>query len=222
MMVDASPTSEGDEADLLAQLRHGDETAFEELVQRYHMAMLRVARMYASDPQVAEEIVQESWIGVLRGIARFEGRSSLKTWIFSILINRAKTYAQREGRYLRQESLDEAPSDPGEPAVSAERFNPADHPTFPNHWAASGKPQSWVGLPEVRLELAETQAVIRQAIEHLPDQQREVITLRDIEGLSSEEVCNVLQISETNQRVLLHRARSRVRLALEQYLTPNG
>jgi RNA polymerase sigma-70 factor (ECF subfamily) len=203
----------GDDARLLDRLRSGDESAFEELVERYHMAMTRIARIYASDPRVAEEVVQETWIAVLRGLDRFEGRSSLKTWLFSILVNRARTYAVKEGRYVQQESLDELAA---EPAIDSDRFSP------PGVWTSGAEPQSWDGIPEARLESAETRAIIQQAIDALPDQQREAITLRDIEGLPSEEVCNILQVSETNQRVLLHRARTRVRRALEHYLSGTG
>lgn len=195
-------------------LRSGDEAAFTMLITEYHGAMLRLATIFVSDRAVAEEVVQDTWIAVLQGIGRFEGRSSLKTWLFRILTNRAKTRAQREGRYVPLSTLDDPDA---EPAVSPERFHPADYPTWAHHWASD--PQSWDEIPEDRLLSQETRAVIQKAIDALPPNQREVITLRDIEGWSSEEVCNVLGISETNQRVLLHRARSRVRQALEHYLS---
>jgi RNA polymerase sigma-70 factor (ECF subfamily) len=208
--MDTTPESN---AQLLEALRNGDEMAFATLVEKYHASMVRVAMMYVSSRAVAEEVVQETWIGVLKGLAKFEGRSSLKTWIYSILINRAKTHAQREGRQA-QLSLDE--DDEGEATISPDRFYPSDHPTNANDWTVS--PDDWHDVPEDRLISHETLACIRQAIDVLPPNQRTVITLRDIEQLPSEDVCNILEISETNQRVLLHRARAKVRGALEQYL----
>jgi RNA polymerase sigma-70 factor (ECF subfamily) len=201
-----------DEADLVARLRAGDEGAFAELVDRHGATMLRVARMYLRDRSVAEEVVQETWLAVLQGIDRFEGRSSLKTWIFRILTNRAKTRGQREGRSVPFSAL--APEG-DEPAVDADRFLPADHGQKPFHWAAP--PRAW---PEDRLLAAETLAVVNDAIQMLPESQRTVITLRDIDGWTAEEVAQALNITDGNQRVLLHRARSKVRRALEVYLDP--
>jgi len=192
---------------LVAGLRAGDEAAFRALIDMYHAMLVRVARMYVSTQAVAEEVAQETWLAVLEGIGRFEGRSSLKTWLFRILTNRAKTRGIREGRSLPFSSLE-----PDEPAVDAERFHGGDH-AWPGHWSA---PPSQ--FPEERLLAGETREVIERAIEALPPTQRTVISLRDIEGWSADEVCNALTLSETNQRVLLHRARSAVRAALEQYL----
>lgn len=205
-----------DEQPLIAALRMGDESAFAALLTRYQSSMVRVAMIYVSDRAVAEDVTQETWLSVLRGLDGFEGRSSLKTWIFSILTNRAKTRALREGRYvpLQWDDQDEA----GEPTVAPERFNPPNHPRWPNHWTDSAMPHSWEDIPEDRFLSLETQQIIRQTIETLPMSQRQVITLHDIEGWPSEEICNILGISETNQRVLLHRARAKVRRALEQYL----
>jgi RNA polymerase sigma-70 factor (ECF subfamily) len=203
-----------DEAQLLQALRAGDEAAFEELVLMYHSALLRVAQIWVSSRAVAEEVVQDTWLGVLKGLERFEGRSSLKTWIFRILSNTAKTRAQREGRTLPFSAL----QDPGrvpEPAVSADRFLDSEHARWPGHWGAP--PAPWD--PEERLLGAETRAVIADAIEGLPAAQRAVVSLRDVEGWSSDDVCNALEISGTNQRVLLHRGRSKVRRALEEYLS---
>jgi RNA polymerase sigma-70 factor (ECF subfamily) len=200
------------ETDLVAALRAGDETAFAELVREYHASLLRVARIYVSSRAVAEEVVQETWLGVLNGLDRFEERSSLKTWIFRILTNIAKTRAQREGRTLPLSAL----QDPGrvpEPSVDPDRFLDSEHARWPGHWAL--KPQAW---PEERLLAAETRERIGTAIEALPATQRAVITLRDVQGWDTEEVCNALGITETNQRVLLHRARSKVRAALDDYL----
>ena len=202
-----------EEGQIVAALKAGDEEVFEQLVAEYHGALLRVARIYVPNRAVAEEVVQETWLAVLNGIDRFEGRSSLKTWIFRILTNIAKTRAQREGRTLPFSAL----ADPGrvpEPAVAADRFRDSEDGRWPGHW--SSPPQPW--SPAERLLAAETREVIEQAIEKLPGSQRAVISLRDIEGWPADEVCNALGLSETNQRVLLHRARSKVRLALEDYL----
>jgi RNA polymerase sigma-70 factor, ECF subfamily len=203
------------EIDLVALLRAGDETAFTMLLEMYQNAMLRIAQVYVHDREVARDVVQETWIAVLQGIQRFESRSSLKTWIFSILVNRSKTRAQREGRYVPMADL----VDTDEPTVEPERFLPADHKNK-DHWVAH--PMDWDTVPEDHLLSQETQRVVKDTIQGLSAHQREVITLRDVEGLSSEEVCNILQITETNQRVLLHRARAAVRRALEQYFDKAG
>jgi RNA polymerase sigma-70 factor, ECF subfamily len=196
-----------DQLHLLDGLREGDEVAFAVLVRSYGPAMLRVAQLYVRSRSVAEEVVQEAWIGVLNGAGRFEGRSSLKTWIFRILANKAKTRAVREGRTIPFSALD-----PDEPAVDPDRFRgPEDR--YPGHWAA--RPTS---LPEERLLESETLALVRSEIDKLPPAQALVVTMRDVEGFDSAEVCNALEISETNQRVLLHRARSKLRSALEEYL----
>lgn len=200
-----------DDSQVIAALRSGDESAFRQLVEQYYAGMLRLATIYVLDSRVAEEVIQETWIAVLRGLDRFEGRSALKTWIFSILVNRAKTLTKREDRYVQFSEYDSSEAD--EPSVAPERFSSSsDHS---GHWVSL--PRRWDDVPEERLLSQETRNIIRRAMEALPPNQREVMTLRDIEGWSSEEVCNVLMISETNQRVLLHRARSRVRQALEVY-----
>jgi RNA polymerase sigma-70 factor (ECF subfamily) len=207
--------SNADDQRLVDSLRAGDESAFEVLIDRYHSSLLRLAMFYVPSRAVAEDVVQETWLGVLQGLARFEGRSSLKTWIFRILTNRARTRGQREGRSIPFSAVWSADDDPAEPAVDADRFRPPED-KWHGGWVSF--PRNWDELPEERLLSAETRAQIQQAIDALPDSQREVITLRDVEGWASEEVCNVLDISESNQRVLLHRARSKVRRALEQYL----
>lgn len=196
---------------LLQRLRAGDESAFEKLVMLYNAPMLRLASMYVANSRLAEEVVQDTWIGMLRGLDRFEGRSSLKTWLFSILVNRARTNARREGRYVPLETGEEE----YEPSVGSERFHPQDHPGH-GEWVA--RPASWDEIPEEHLSSKETLDHIYRAIRSLSEQQREVITMRDIEQWSAEEVCNVLGLNETNQRVLLHRARSKVRQQLENYL----
>jgi RNA polymerase sigma-70 factor (ECF subfamily) len=186
-------------------------------VERYHASLVRLALLYVPNRAVAEDVAQEAWLGVLQGIGRFEARSSLKTWLFRILTNRAKTRGQREARSIPFSSLGRPADEADEPAVDPERFLGTEA-EYPGHWAAL--PRRWEGSPEEWLLSGETRALVIEAIEALPPSQREVITLRDVEGWSSEEVCNVLNLSETNQRVLLHRARSRVRRALEEYLSP--
>jgi RNA polymerase sigma-70 factor (ECF subfamily) len=204
---------------LVTALRAGDETAFMMLVERYQPSMVRIARMYVSSLAVAEEVAQEAWLGVLTGLDRFEGRSSLRTWIFRILVNTAKTRGQRESRSVPFSSLSE-PDPRDEASVEPDRFLSQAHPQFPGHWAEP--PSGWESVPEDRLLSRETLSRVAEAIEALPATQREVITMRDVLGWPSPDVCNALDISETNQRVLLHRARAKVRRALESYLAPEG
>jgi RNA polymerase sigma-70 factor, ECF subfamily len=196
---------------LVEGLRAGDEAAFVELMREYGAGMLRVAMMYVSSRAVAEEVVQEAWLGVLKGIDRFEGRSSLKTWLFRIVANTAKTRGMRESRSIPFSAFGD---DSGEaPTVDPDRFLGSGE-RFPGHWGVP--PQAWA--PESRLLSEEALDVIEPAIERLPPAQRAVITMRDVQGFTSEEVCNALDLSETNQRVLLHRARAKVRGALEEYM----
>jgi RNA polymerase sigma-70 factor (ECF subfamily) len=202
-----------DDAQLVAALRQGDETAFEILVGRYHTSLIRLAQHYVSSYALAEEVAQDTWLGVLQGLKRFEGRSSLKTWIFHILTNRAKTRGQREGRSIPFSALEKLAVEGSEPAVDPQRFRTAE--PWADHWAMP--PQSWEQLPEERMLSQETRACIDATVATLPPNQRLVLTLRDIEGFSSQDVCGILDVSESNQRVLLHRARSRVRSALEHY-----
>lgn len=203
-----------DDLDLIERLRNGNEDAFAALIDRYATAMLRLAMVYVGARAVAEEVVQETWLGILEGLGRFEGRSSLKTWMFRILTNCAKTRAQREGRSIPFSSLEESDPAHAEHAVDPDRFWPGDH-RWPGGWVSF--PGSWEEIPEERILSQETRACINRAIEALPPNQREIITLRDIEGWTSEETCAFLGISEVNQRVLLHRARSKVRGVLEKY-----
>jgi RNA polymerase sigma-70 factor, ECF subfamily len=213
--VEASaPAPDPVDAELVARLRAGDEAAFRELVASYQEALVRVALIYVRRRDIAEEVVQETWLAVLRGLDRFEGRSSLKTWIFRILANIAKTRAAREGRVIPVSTLDD-PTLVAEPAVSPERFRPPYYPTRPGWWAAP--PAEWQ-LPDERVIQSETLDVVRAAIGELPASQRAVITLHDLLGWSPEEVRNALEITATNERVLLHRARSKVRRALEDYM----
>jgi RNA polymerase sigma-70 factor, ECF subfamily len=202
-----------DDAALVAGLRADDRAAFETLIERHHAAMVRVASLFVPDRAVAEEVAQETWLAVLEGIDRFEERSSLKTWIFRILTNRAKTRAQREGRSVPLSALGAPHAD--EPVVDADRFLRPGDPE-PGAWASP--PRDWETIPEERLLSQETLAMVARAIAELPAAQREVIRLRDVEGWSAGEVCDALGITDGNQRVLLHRARSKVRQALEDYL----
>jgi RNA polymerase sigma-70 factor (ECF subfamily) len=201
-----------DERDVVAALRRGDERVFMELVQRYRASMLWVAQRYVRDRAIAEDVVQETWLAVIQGIDRFEGRSSLRTWIYRILVNRAQTRAQREGRSLPFSALGDGDEDA--PAVDPTRFQASGRGA--GQWSAP--PDSWAALPEDRLESRETFDCIRMAIDELPDRQRAVIALRDIDGWTAMEVREALDISDANQRVLLHRARSKVRMACERML----
>jgi RNA polymerase sigma-70 factor (ECF subfamily) len=201
-----------EEAQLLARLRAGDEPAFATLVDRHYGTMLAVAQGYVRSRAVAEEVVQEAWLGVLQGLDRFEGRSSLKTWILRITVNIAKTRGAREARSVPFAAF--APEGE-EPAVEPERFRGAQD-GFPGHWRAY--PGDWRGLPEDALAARDAVQVVLAAIDALPAAQRTVIAMRDIHGCDAEEVCAALDVSHGNQRVLLHRARSRVRSALEAHI----
>src|ERR671939_535816 len=179
-----------DDARLVAALRQGDETAFARLVEQYHGPLLRLARLYVADSAAAEDVVQETWLGLLRGLDRFEGRASLKTWLFHILVNRARTRAVRDGRTIPFSTLVDLETETVESAAD---------------------------LPEERLLVGELVERVRAAVAALPPAQREVVTLRDVEGWTADEVCRLLDLSDANQRVLLHRGRSKVRAALEAY-----
>ena len=195
------------EHDLVQDLRNGDEAAFTALVTRYHQGMVRVATAFVPDRAVAEEVAQETWLSVLEGIKRFEERSSLKTWLFRILVNRARTRGKQEGRMINLS----ATGPEKEPGPISSRFTPEGMWKLP--------PAVWPDpTPEEQALSAELREVIRASVDGLPPGQRAVVTMRDVEGLSSREVCNILDIGESNQRVLLHRGRTRVRGALERYL----
>ena len=204
-----SSRTRDDDAELLGRLRAGDEDAFMEIVARYSPLMRRIALGYVRSPAVADDVVQEAWLGVLTGLGRFEGRSSLKTWILRILINQARTRATREARSLPFSALAREEEDEG-PAVDPARFGPD------GGWKSL--PDDWRTLPEERLLANETLAVLRQAVDGLPERQREVFLLRDVEGWESDEVAAALEVSAGNERVLLHRARAKVRAALEREL----
>lgn len=201
------------DAELVDALRSGDESAFANVVALHHRSLVRVARLYVSSDAVAEEVAQETWLGVLNGLGRFEGRSSLRTWIFRILTNIARTRGVREGRTVPFSSI--APHDVEQPSVEPERFRPPGAERAPHHWAVP--PAAWSAEPDERLLSGEVRDLILRAIEALPANQRAAVVLRDIEGWSAEEVRNELGVGETNQRVLLHRGRSKVRQAIEDY-----
>jgi RNA polymerase sigma-70 factor, ECF subfamily len=210
----AGSATSTDDLELLARLRRGDEAAFTRVVERLHGPMLGLAMAHVGNRAVAEEVVQDAWVGVLAQLDRFEGRSSLKTWVLRIVANQARTRAVRERRTLPFSTLD-GPDQPDRPAVEPERFLPAGH-RWAGHWASP--PRSWAEVPEERLLSAETRAEVQRAVALLAPAQRAVVTLRDVEGLTAAETCELLGLTEGNQRVLLHRARSRVRRALEWYL----
>jgi RNA polymerase sigma-70 factor (ECF subfamily) len=202
------------DADLLQRLRAGDEDAFMTLVDKYGPLMLRIALTHVRTRAIAEDVVQEAWLGVLKGLDRFEGRSSLKTWILRIVANIARTRGEREARSVPLSSL--APeTGEEEPSVAAERFFGGDHPMYPGGWAVA--PHSWAQLPEEQLLAKETLAQVQASIARLPARQQEVIVLRDVEGWDPDEVARTLDVTPGNQRVLLHRARSKVRTDLERY-----
>jgi RNA polymerase sigma-70 factor (ECF subfamily) len=208
----AGSTTIASDEQIVAALRAGDERTFRELFERTYPMMKRVARGYVTSDAVAEEIVQETWLAVLTGIERFQGRSALGTWIFSILTNQAKTHSGRERRALPFSSV--APAGVDEPAVDPDRFQKDDE-AWPGHWATPPRP--WQ-KPERRLLSLEARDRLKQALKQLPERQRVIVVLRDVEGLSPDEVCGLLGLSQENQRVLLHRGRSRVRAFLEEYL----
>lgn len=202
-----------DDALLVGRLRDGDERAFEEAVAALYPAMLAVARGYVRVRSVAEEVVQDAWVAVLSGLDRFEGRSSLRTWILQIVANIARDRGAREARSLPFSAL-ESGEEPA-PLVEPERFSRAGEP-YPGGWKAF--PTDWRTLPESRLLSRETLDLVAGAIASLPESQQLVMTLRDVVGCGAAEVCEALGISAGNERVLLHRARMRVRAELERYL----
>jgi RNA polymerase sigma-70 factor, ECF subfamily len=211
------PTDESRAEDqrLVEALRRGDEAAFASLVQPHGRTMLRVAQGYVHSRAVAEEVVQETWIGVLLGIDRFEERSAFKTWLFRILTNQAKRQGQREARSVSFSALSRSDAQGHELAVDPEWFSPPGDP-WAGHWAR--QLHDWEQLPDEVLLAHETRTQVERSLEALPPTQRLVMTMRDIEGWTAAEVCHALTISATNQRVLLHRARAKARRALASYL----
>lgn len=202
-----------DERDLVDRLRSGDEAAFRGLVERYHQPLVRLALTYVSRPDVAEEVVQDTWIGVIRGIGKFEARSSVKTWIFRILTYQAMSGGKRERRTIPFSVLAAREAEGNEPAVDPSRFRGPEDP-YVGGWIEH--PDPWGDGEAIMLSL-EMQGVVAASLETLPPAQRLVMTLRDVQGWTAEDVCEALEISQGNQRVLLHRARSKVRAGLERY-----
>lgn len=204
------------DAALLERLRRGDEDAFRALVEEHGPFLMRLVMMHVPSRAIAEEVVQDTWLAALNGLDRFEGRSMLRTWLASIALNKARTRGTREGRILPFALLRRRYEEGGGPALDPDRFQ-GKRGERPGWWASP--PVAWED-PQSRLEANETRDVLLKAIRDLPPRQREVIALRDISGWDAEEVRNALDLSETNQRVLLHRARSKVRAALEEHLNP--
>lgn len=209
-----------DDVLLIEALSRGDEEAFCVLVERHQASLLRVARMYVSSQAIAEEVVQDTWMGLMGSLARFQRQCSLKTWLFAILVRCAARTRDRERRSIPFSAVCNLRAEPGEYAVEPERFFPSGH-----RWGAIWRldhpeavPTGWVGVPEDQLLSHELRQVVDRAVASLPSAQREVFTLRDIEGLTTKEVGTVLKVTANNQRVLLHRARARVRRELERYL----
>ncbi|CAN5813773.1 sigma-70 family RNA polymerase sigma factor [soil metagenome] len=202
------------EDELLARLRAGDETAFSMVVERHHTAMLRLARTFVPDEQAAEDVVQETWAAVVQGLASFEGRSSFRTWLYRILVNRAKTRGVKDARTVPFSVLAQRESGVVEEAVDPARFS-QEPPGWLDHWTE--EPRRWALSAEDYILMAEVQERVRISIMGLPPAQRVVIALRDVEGWPASDVAELLDISDGNMRVLLHRARARVRRALEEY-----
>ena len=199
------------DADLVALLRAGDEEAISQLVEQWSPTMFRLARSFVASPQSAEDVVQEAWLGMLSGLARFEGRSSLRTWTFTILVNRARTSGAREARALPQSPLDSR----GAPAAQDWFAGPGGEPSV--NWTSVDVQSQWDTSPETVALSREALRQLDQALSALPPRQRQVVTMRDVCGMDAEEVCAALNVSPANQRVLLHRARAVLREALASY-----
>jgi RNA polymerase sigma-70 factor (ECF subfamily) len=209
------PVPYPNDAEIVRRLRSGDEETFRILVEQWSPAMLRLARTFVGSAQSAEDAVQDAWVGVLRGLDAFEGRSSLRTWVFTILVNRSRTRGSREARTLPWSPLEPA-DDERRPTVDPARFQGPDG-RYPGHWTSLGTPQRWDEHPESSIVAREAVTLVASALEGLPPRQRVVVTLRDVDGLTSEETCGVLGLTPENQRVLLHRGRAAIRARLEDY-----
>jgi RNA polymerase sigma-70 factor (ECF subfamily) len=207
-----APGSE--DAEVVRRLREGDEEVFRRLVAEWSPAMLHLARGFVGSAQSAEDVVQDAWLGVLRGLDAFEGRSSLRSWVFTIVVNRARTRGVREARTVAWSPL--GADDAQGPTVDPARFQGPEG-RYPGHWTSMGAPTRWDEFPERSLLAKETLDQVQAALQQLPPRQRLVVTLRDVDGLSSEEVCDALGVSPENQRVLLHRGRAALRARLEEY-----
>lgn len=206
---------DSDDDALVARLRAGDGVAFTRIVDEWSPVLLHVARRYVADRQAAEDVVQDTWLGVMTGLAHFEGRSSLRSWTFSILINRAKTRRTRDQRVVASATLTGGAVDADQSTLDPARFQDADG-KYPGHWTSTGAPRPWEE-PEGRALGREVGELIERALDALPERQRLVVQMRDIHGMSSDEACAALRLSQQNQRVLLHRGRAALRAALEGY-----
>jgi RNA polymerase sigma-70 factor (ECF subfamily) len=214
--VDAADTTadlRDADADLVVRLRGGDEAAFARLVEQWSPVMLHVARRYVSTRQAAEDVVQDTWLGVITGLPRFEGRSSLRSWTFSILLNQARTRSTRDARVVASAALTSVDHDAH--TVDPARFQGADG-AYPGHWTSTGAPRAWEA-PEAGALTNEISELLVRALDALPERQRLIVQLRDIQGVSAVEACSAMSLSQQNQRVLLHRGRAALRAALEDY-----
>jgi RNA polymerase sigma-70 factor (ECF subfamily) len=208
-----------DEQQMIERLKARDEDAFVELVERYYGYLLPLAEFYVSNKAVAEEVIQDAWLAVLKGIDRFEGRAAFKTWITQIVMNLARTRGVRDSRMVSFSQFSDEETGRWQPAVDPSQFQMATA-DYPDHWSVAPRP--WNASPESQLLTSETMTALYKAVDLLPEAQRLVLTLRDINGYTPEEVCNILSITETNQRVLLHRARSKVRGIVDDHYSNSG
>ncbi|MFN0281004.1 MAG: RNA polymerase sigma factor [Kineosporiaceae bacterium] len=204
------------DSELVGRLRCGDEQAFAALVDAWSPAMLRLARTFVGTRQAAEDVVQDAWLGVVTGLARFEGRSSLRTWTFTILVNRARTRGAKEARTVAVSQLRRPDDSAASCSVDPDRFQGPDG-EYPSHWTSLGAPTAWEHDPERGALAGEVRAVLEAALAALPPRQAAAVTLRDVVGVDSDEACVALGVSPENQRVLLHRGRAALRAALEDY-----
>jgi RNA polymerase sigma-70 factor (ECF subfamily) len=208
-----------DEDPLLARLRAGDSAAFAEIVRAWSPAMLRLARTFVASDATAQDVVQETWLAVVHGLGNFEGRASVRTWVFRILVNRGKTRGVREARTIPFASL--GPEDLEGDSVEPSRFRGAGD-QWPGHWSPGAAPTAWEPSPEDHAIAGEIRVRLAAALAELPERQRVVVSLRDVHGMDGDEVCDLLGLSQANQRVLLHRGRAKLRQSLEDYYRHDG